>query len=840
MASAGRTAARRRTRRAFAGAALAALCLATSVPAGAEPDARRAWVVQVHAGPADEPLPEVALPPDGADLRTYALPFARDGERWRRVRVGPFGSAQAARAALDALRPSFPDAWVAGASSADRRALAATAAAARHTPPASGAASSAAATRPQADPPQTTAPAAAPAQGAASWAVQLGAAPAAAPLPEVPEGVRARGVRVYVAPFERDGDRWHRVRLGFFGSLEEADAVRLAVREAFPQAIVVREGPRGRRLSELHALVPSAELAAPRRLVARSSADPGPRREARTALGGDGGTGGSERPPSTSSPESAGSADAVSAWMEEGRRALAAGDLPRAVGLFTQVLSLPEHSRTPDALEGLAVARERAGQTAHARAEYEAYLERFPDAEGAPRVRQRLDALLTARAEPEAPLRPARGARDGDLPVDVHGSVSASYLRDGRRASEAGRADTHASLWNDLFVVTRFATPRLDVRSEFSGTHRFDFDDDESTWRAYTAFASVEDRQGPLSGAFGRLPGSRAGVIGRLDGARVGLRVAPGWRLFARGGFAVDPFLSGGLDTDTPLLGVSLLREGLLPGLDAELFAVHQRSDGATDRSALGGELRWATEHGFAVAALDYDVHFQELNVATANGSVDLGARTALHAFLDWRRLPFLTARNALIGQPEDSLDELRDRFGRGEIEGLASDRAARWRSATVGLTHRLGERFQLAGDVGLSDLSGTPASGGVSKFEGTGTQLHALLQLTGTDLVQKGDVAMVGARWTGGDEIDVAWLFATWRWRIGRTHLGPMVDVVQRRPRAGDEVLTLRPGLRFDVPLGRLVLDAEGRYEWDDGERFPGAGEESGYSMWVTLRYDF
>ena len=74
--------------------------------------------------------------------------------------------------------------------------------------------------------------------------------------------------------------------------------------------------------------------------------------------------------------------------MKEGRRAMTAGEFDRAVPIFTKVLSHSDGPAAKQAQELLGLARERKGQLAHAKAEYETYLERYPDGEGANRVRQ--------------------------------------------------------------------------------------------------------------------------------------------------------------------------------------------------------------------------------------------------------------------------------------------------------------------------------------------------------------------------------------------------------------------------------------------------------------------
>ncbi len=58
----------------------------------------------------------------------------------------------------------------------------------------------------------------------------------------------------------------------------------------------------------------------------------------------------------------------------------------------------------------MGLVRERAGQLAQAKAEYEEYLRRYPDRPGAARVRGRLQALAAASLAPKSDGR-VRGGR---------------------------------------------------------------------------------------------------------------------------------------------------------------------------------------------------------------------------------------------------------------------------------------------------------------------------------------------------------------------------------------------------------------------------------------------
>ncbi len=86
----------------------------------------------------------------------------------------------------------------------------------------------------------------------------------------------------------------------------------------------------------------------------------------------------------------------VEASMDEARDAIKKGNFAQAIDILKKVLKYPENASSAEAQELLGVARQKAGQRAEARAEFEDYLRRYKNGEGSERVRQRLAGLLTA------------------------------------------------------------------------------------------------------------------------------------------------------------------------------------------------------------------------------------------------------------------------------------------------------------------------------------------------------------------------------------------------------------------------------------------------------------
>lgn len=97
--------------------------------------------------------------------------------------------------------------------------------------------------------------------------------------------------------------------------------------------------------------------------------------------------------------------------LADARQSIVEKNFDHGIQLLTKLLELPRNSKSADAQELLGIARERNGQMAHAKAEYEIYLKTYPDADGVERVRQRLTSIETAEGMPPPDLRQAGPGR---------------------------------------------------------------------------------------------------------------------------------------------------------------------------------------------------------------------------------------------------------------------------------------------------------------------------------------------------------------------------------------------------------------------------------------------
>ena len=711
-----------------------------------------------------------------------------------------------------------------------------------------------------------TSPIPAPVPG--GFAVQIRAVPQGSALPTVPSGALPSGARVYGVPVESNGAVLTRVRVGPFPDRAIAGAAQSILASKYPDAFVVAltdadrtaiasaEGPPQKTTPAIAperppaptpmAAVPTAPTPAP---PAPTPALPAPT----PALPA----------PTTASSEQAAQAATL---LASGRAALEAGDLDTAIADLGRVLALPENPASPDAKELLGVARERNGQLAHAKAEYEEYLARYPNTDGATRVRQRLDALLTAALQklPKSGGEGDRRSADARSTFNSYGSLSTSYRREVLAPSNGSSTVTDSSLFTDISLVAKGRTAGLDLRGQMAGAYRFDLahGPDENDARVSALFVDARQQDGAYFGTLGRQPGNTAGVFSRFDGLRFGRWLGEHWKLSLLGGLPVEYQTSDRVDARRYLYGVSLDGVKLLSHLDGQLFGIQQRAQGLLDRSAVGGELRWADESKFGSAFVDYDVSYHSLNTALLVGSWQILSGTNLNVLVDYRNSPALTTWNALLGQNADDLRELRRTYSSSEIRDLARDRTARSTTGSVGGTQQLLVWLQFAVDVSGSNLSGTPASGTVDATESTGWEFAYLAQLIATGLLTEGDVTTLGARYFDGSSSKTYSMLLNHRYPLTRNlRLLPRVRVDWRTRAGTDEFavppdqqndpffrppptrngqLTVRPYLGIEYRLWKLTFDSDAGVEWTSGAFTPGTGSQLDYSLSVGVRYDF
>jgi tetratricopeptide (TPR) repeat protein len=648
--------------------------------------------------------------------------------------------------------------------------------------------------------------------------------------PESLAGLSLPGKTVYVSDIELSRAVWHRLRIGFFASEEEAREQLATLSERFPSAWVGHAEP--------------AEIAAaegrPLAVVAAEAPGSAP------------GTGPVVATPSgteaiTPGAESA-AAERAATLLEQARAAMLAQDYPEAIRLYTGALQIPGDHRQ-EAREYLGLARERNHQLAHARAEYQAYLQEYPQGEGAARVRQRLAGLLAATEQPRAPLR-AADRSEGGSSWDIFSGISQYYRRDVNIFNEdTDPLVTQSALLSDIDLNVRRRGTSLDVLGRVTATHIYDLmrDGDASSrgndTRVSYAYVDVDDQQRQWSARIGRQLLHTGGVLGRFDGLYASYEWASDRVLHFTTGYPVESTRNG-VETGRQFYGVSVDFNNVWSNLDLTAFVNQQTIGSLQDRQAIGGEARYADERRSLVGLIDYDTSYSELTAAVLLGSWRFENRMVANLLLDERKSPVLTTRNALIGQSVSDIEELMLLYNEDEIRRLARDRTASTHTVTVGISSPFAQRFQVNADVTTTQTDATEASGNVAAIPGTGSQTYYSLSFIGSGLFKTGDVTIFGYRRSESDTYATDLLTLDMRLPVGRQlRINPRLRIALRENLLDSSTQTTV------APSFRLLLNAKRRYrlelelgrDWTQRDLGTGSLQDSGaYFFNLGYRVDF
>lgn len=521
------------------------------------------------------------------------------------------------------------------------------------------------------------------------------------------------------------------------------------------------------------------------------------------------------------------------------RAAFDAGDFATATRLLTRLIEYPEHGRRAEAQELLGLARERSGQLAHAKAEYEEYLRRYPDGAAAGRVSQRLAALTTLDSRPRVD---AVAASANAMDWEAFGGWSQEYRYDSMSIDDGTVSidlPNQSILLNDGDFALRGTGERITVQARLNAGYLYDLSSEGpgNRTRIGYAYAEVSDRVFGLSGRLGRQSTHDGGVLGTFDGLNLGWRPAGDWRVGLVGGSLVESTYDPP-SSDRQFVSVSANWSGAADGLEMGPYVIDQTYQGVADRRAVGASLRWFAPGRTLVGLFDYDTDFGAVNMAMMLGTFELPGHWTLTGTIDHRKSPFLTTRNALAGQPVQSLAELLTLLGESGVRALAEDRTAEADTVSLGVSRPLGERFQWSIDLTGTEFSGMPASGGVPAIPGTGIDLSLGAQLIATSLIRAGDMTIFGLRRYDGSTSSVTSLSASARYPLrGGLRLSPRLRLDQREfDTDGSTQLLISPSLRLDWTWKRTTIEFEAGGELANRDRPLDTEQTNRY--WLSLGY--
>lgn len=580
------------------------------------------------------------------------------------------------------------------------------------------------------------------------------------------------GQTTYETRFERDGQTWHRLRVGFFETREAAEAASARLAKLFPEAWVVKVTAQERAQGVASRLDVGAGAA-----PAATSVTP-------------------------AAPLSNEQQLAAAKAETDAEAALKAGENDRAIQILTQALTLPENEHSPRARELLGLTRERKGQAAHARAEYEEYLRRYPAGEASDRVRQRLAALLSPDTPSTTELR-AASARSGSTAGagawrwGARGSFSQFYFRDQSSSKflDATRVDPTAEVDNSVNLNQLLSNADISLtggsdRNQLllraAGSYTRDFRPASLHTDPFTGIQTMRrnhvksisalyfdftDSTLNMSGRIGRQTRNGSGILGRFDGALLGWQVRRKLKLNVAAGFPVSSSRITHIQNDRFFYGVSADIGSKKDKFQTTFYWFDQRSHGLIDRRSVGNEMRYLNNRFNAYTILDYDIHFKKANLGLVTLNYSLKDQSSLSLTADYRQSPLLTTTSALNGifaqiLPGETtmirtLGDLRASLSDSQIYQLARDNTQVTKSLTMSYSRPISAKLQGNLDFTMTNTGGYPGSTRViptanpplnPSQPAIGNEFYYGAQLVGSGMVFSNDIYILSARYANNE----------------------------------------------------------------------------------------
>jgi tetratricopeptide (TPR) repeat protein len=542
--------------------------------------------------------------------------------------------------------------------------------------------------------------------------------------------------------------------------------------------------------------------------------------------------------------------------LRDARSALENHQYPEAVDLLTRLLRQPEFPARADTQELMGLVRERAGQLAQAKAEYQEYLRRYPDGPGAARVRNRLQTLAAASIAPKSVGDVATAERSR---WTMAGSAALTYQYGTEQIVAAGTSTTTtavnaALVYGDLLLRDRGERYDFTARVDAGYTQNLVTTFGGSQDRTTAAYVELTDRNLGLTGRVGRQSLASLGVIGLFDGLFVGYQVDSKFSVSAAAGLPAYTSYSA-FSTQQQFATITAEYGPFRQAWVFDAYVFDETTGGTTDRRSIGCQARYSAPGRTAVVLADYDVAFQELNSVTLIGNLKIGEAWILGVDADHRRSPLLELSNALIGQSAPDLQALENQLTPSQIKQLALDRTSTSNTFVVSASRPIGERWQFMIDVAALELSGTPASlatpatPAVAATASTGLDKSATVQLSGASLLQVSDLHIFGVRFDDSPSARSTTLSWDARFALpGAWRLGPRLSVEQlNEPLLGGKQLLYLPQVRGDWTSRRSVFELIAGYQVQQQQTLqqqqsltgqPQAGALDQRSLYVSAAY--
>jgi tetratricopeptide (TPR) repeat protein len=316
--------------------------------------------------------------------------------------------------------------------------------------------------------------------------------------------------------------------------------------------------------------------------------------------------------------------------MASGKASMAAGEYEGATQTFNRLLNLPPNEYSQEAQELVGNARDKNGDFAKAKVEYELYVKLYPQTEGALRVNTRLAAINNGTAKVADNKFSTKKQINQVNQNTISGDISQSYFGSKTLSSETDAAGvlrqtrtTDASYlltnidisdrwrhnqYDDKFVIRDAQLHKFPPNSKLSDVNNL-----------YQAYWDHDDKLLGYSIRLGRQTGSSQGLPNRFDGAFGRYTINDKFKITGSAGVIANGSHSQTL-TNRHFYGTAL--EFGLPSstVSGNVYAIQQVADNLTERRAVGTELRYFKDTTSWFGRIDYDTIYSALNTIYLQG----------------------------------------------------------------------------------------------------------------------------------------------------------------------------------------------------------------------------
>ena len=442
----------------------------------------------------------------------------------------------------------------------------------------------------------------------------------------------------------------------------------------------------------------------------------------------------------------------------------------KAIGLYTKIINIENNNRQQIAQEKLAIARERNNQLAHAKAEYQVYLDRYPGGEGAVRVKRRLNRLLTQHVPVEY-TSDSTQARTQESEWHHNGNIYQFYHRNIIDVDGEDSFTANSLISTNINYIGRTLNDPSPMEINISATQLHDTestDDDET--RVTSMYFDMTSENRLFDIRMGRQKSKNANIFNRFDGIEAGYMISQDLKAKLILGYPVEYNKTVDHSRDKYFYSAAIALFPDRPGWNVNLYYLEQIADRVLDRREIAVDTRHQSKQSSFYSTVDYSLQYETLNLFYASFNKRYQDKSSLNIVANYRKNPFLKTTNALLGQPgASSIPDLLKTYTEDEIEQLALDRTASYKSLSAYYNHYINSDYQISTDVTAYNMSGTVDSAGVEAIQDTDNEYSYSLGLIRNNLFTQNDMNIINLRRNNLTTSDLLLLSISSRFRVDR-----------------------------------------------------------------------